>query len=122
MATVTDLPFDAINAEAIADANIGQAIFSFAGGAISLDISKLTGDTYTATSNEGFVEAMYKLSRLATLAQETVNAAVATTPAEELTSFPPSSFSLPDANGDVEITYSGTYQIKLDPNNVIGTN
>ena len=120
MATVSDLTFEQVNEAAIADANIGEAIFSYAGGILSLDIGKLTGDTFAGLSDEGFVEVMFKLRKLAGDAQTEVNSTAL--PEEQLTSFPPFTYGLPSANGLVRVNQIQTVQLPLLANTVVGTN
>lgn len=122
MAIVRDLTFEQLNDAAIADPNIGEAIFSYASGAITLDAQKLTGDTFTALTDEGFLEVIYKLRKLAGEAQIAVNADIATTPDEELTSFPEFSYGLPSSEGFVDVTHVSTYQLPLGVNTIYGTN
>lgn len=122
MAIVSDLSFDSINDAAIADSSIGQAIFSISADAILLDLKKLTGDSFTALTDEGFCEVMFKLRKLAGDAQTAVNAAVATTPSEELTSFPPFTYGIPSDQGLVAVTQVQTVQLPLLANTVVGTN
>lgn len=122
MAIVKDLTFEQLNDAAIADSNIGEAIFAYAGGILSLDIGKLTGDTFTGLTDEGFMEFMYKIRKLAGEAQIVVNTAIATTPDEELTSFPSFSFGFPSEEGLVDVTQTTTYQIPLGINTIVGTN
>lgn len=120
MAIISDLTFEQINDAAIADANIGQAIFSYAGGILSLDMNKLTGDTFTGLDDDGVCEAMFKLRKLAGDAQTEVNSAVL--PAEQLTSFPPFTYGLPSASGLVRVNQIQTVQLPLLANTVVGTN
>ena len=122
MAIISDLTFEQVNEAAIADANIGEAIFSYAGGILSLDIGKLTGDTFAGLTDAGFVEAIFKLRKLAGEAQVAVNEDIATTPAEQLTSFPPFTYGIPSATGLVSVTQIQTVQLPLMANTVVGTN
>ena len=120
MAAITDLTFEQLNDAAIADPNIGQAIFSFSGDTITLDIKKLTGDSFTAITDEGVCEALFKLRKLAGEAQETVNATAQ--PGEELISFPPFTYGIPSANGLVTVNQIQTVRLPLLANTVIGAN
>lgn len=120
MANIVDLSFDELNAAAIADPNIGQAIFSFAGDTITLDIKKLNGDAFSAITDLGILEMMFKLRRLAGSAQETANLAVL--PEEQLTSFPPFTYGLPSSEGLVRVNQIQTVQLPLLANTVFGTN
>lgn len=121
MAAITDLTFEQVNNVAIADPKIGQAIFSITGDVISLNVKALTGDAYTAITDEGFVEMMYKLNKIASETQIEVNTTAAL-PEEELTSFPSSTFGLPAEDGSVSVSYVSNYNIPLSIDNVIGTN
>lgn len=122
MATVTDLTFEAINNAAIADSSIGQAIFSITGDTISLNVKTLTGDSFSGLTDEGVLEFMYKLRKLCSDAQATVNELVATDPSEELNSFPPFTFGIPSADGLVEVSQVQSMFIPLASNSVKGIN
>lgn len=122
MAIVQDLSFAALNTEAVALPSIAAPIFTLSGTDILMNVSVLTGDTFTALTDTGFIEMMYKIRKLATLAQTTVNEAIATTPEEELTSFPPFSFSLPSSEGLIEVTQVQTVTLTLDDNVIVGAN
>ena len=122
MAIVKNLTYEQLNDAAIADLSIGQAIFSLSGDTIMLDVKKLTGDINTAIDNSGVVEFMFKLRKLAGEAQTAVNAAVATTPQEQLSSFPPFTYGIPSASGFVPITQIQSIQIPLNANTALGTN
>jgi hypothetical protein len=122
MAIVTDLTFEQINDAAIADSEIGEAIFSFNNGILSLNIGKLTGDTFTGLENLGVVESMFKLRKLCGEAQTAVNAEIANNPSEQLSSFPPFTFGIPSAQGLVAVTQVQTVQLPLMANTVVGTN
>lgn len=121
MANITDLTFEEVNNVAIADPRIGQAIFSITGDVISLDLKALTGDSFTALTDGGFVEMMYKLNKIASETQIVVNETAAL-PEEELSSFPASTFGLPAEDGTVSVSYISNYNIPLSIDNVIGTN
>lgn len=121
MAAITDLTFEQVNDVAIADPNIGEAIFSITGDVISLNVKALTGDAFTAITDEGFVEMMLKLNKIASETQAIVNE-TATLPEEELTSFPTTTYGLPDAKGNISISYVTRYSIPLNINNVKGVN
>lgn len=121
MAAITDLTFEQLNNAAIADENMGEAIFSISGDTITLDIKKLTGDSFTAITDEGICEVMFKLRKLCSDAQEVVNTTV-TNPDEELTSFPPFTYGLPSAQGLVTVNQIQTVQLPLLANTVKGTN
>lgn len=122
MAKVSDLTFEQLNDAAIADENIGEAIFAYAGGVLSLNIGKLTGDTFAGLTDAGFIEALFKLRKLAGEAQVAVNDAIATTASEELTSFPPFTYGIPSATGLVAVTQIQTVQLPLMANTIVGTN
>jgi coenzyme F420-reducing hydrogenase alpha subunit len=122
MAIVQDLTFADLNVEAIALPSIAAPIFTLSGTDILMNVTALTGDTFTALSETGFIEMMYKIRKLASLAQTTVNEATATTPEEELTAFPNFTFSLPSAEGLVEVTQVQSVVLSLDDSAIIGTN
>lgn len=120
MSAIKDLTFEQLNDAAIADSQIGEAIFSFSGGILSLDLNKLTGDNFTGLANEGVCESLFKLRKLAGDAQVEVNTGVA--PAEQLTSFPPFTFGLPSAAGLVRVSQIQVVQLPLLANTIVGTN
>jgi hypothetical protein len=122
MAIVQDLTFADINIEAVALPSIAAPIFTLSGTDILMNVSVLTGDTFTALSETGFIEMMYKIRKLANSAQTTVNAAIATLPEEALTAFPNFTFGLPSAAGLVEVTQVQTVVLSLDDSAIIGTN
>lgn len=125
MTTISDLTFEQINTEAIADPNIGAAIFTLSGTDISLDVSLLTGDTYTALTDEGVLEAFFKFRQLAFRAQETVNATLnltATPPDVPLDTFTPSSETGVINGEEIEISFTETVRVKLDYSNIFGSN
>lgn len=122
MAIVSDLTFQSINEAAIADPNIGVAVLSITGDVISLNVKALTGDAYTALTDIGVLEMMFKLRKLCTDAQVATNEAIATTPAEELNSFPPFSYGIPSASGLVDVSQTQTMRIPIVSNTVVGVN
>lgn len=122
MAIVQDLTFAELNTEAVAMPSIAAPIFTLSGTDILMNVSVLTGDSFTALSNTGFTEMIYKIRKLAGLAQVTVNEAVATTVTEELTAFPSFTFSPPTAEGLVEVTQVQTVVLSLDDSAIVGTN
>lgn len=125
MTTITDLTFEQINTEAIADPNIGAAIFELNGSVISLDLSVLTGDTFTALSNNGALEVFFKLRQLYFKAQETVNSTLdltATPPDVPLDTFAPDSKTGVIGDDEIEISFNETVRVKLDFSNIFGSN
>jgi len=120
MAAITDLTFEQLNDAAIADSQIGEAIFSYSNGVLSLNLNKLTGDNFTDLDNEGVCESLFKLRKLAGDAQVLANSTVL--PNEQLTSFPPFTFGLPSAQGLVRVSQIQTVQLPLLANTVVGTN
>lgn len=113
MAVKSDLNFDELN-----DALGGSAI-SFAGDDISISVKAITGDTYSALTDEGVIEFLYKFRSACSVAQNTANAVLAD--GEKLDSFPGFSFSPPN-NGNVSVTQTQTFSIPLDTSTVQGTN
>jgi hypothetical protein len=122
MAIVQDLSFAEINTEAVALPSIGVPIFTLSGTDILMNVSLLTGDTFTALTDAGFIEMMFKIRKLASLAQTTVNAAVATIPQEELKTFPGFSYSTPSSTGVVEVTQFQRLALSLNDSVIVGTN
>lgn len=115
MAQVTDLTYQELNDVAIADPNIGIAIFSLSGTSIMLDITKLTGDTFTSLTQTNFLELMYKLRKLAGDTQGVVNQINAITPDEELICFPEVNFS-GISDGAIQVTQTQEFIIPLVAN------
>ncbi len=113
MAAKTDLTFEELNTA------LGATVFSLSGSDIVMSVSALTGDTYAALTDEGVIEALYKLRSACGTAQDTANEALAA--GEQLDSFPGFSFS-PPADGYVTVTQTQTVRIPLDTATVIGTN
>ncbi len=113
MAAKTDLTFEELNTA------LGATVFTSSGSDITLSVSALTGDTYTALTDEGIIEMLYKLRAACSTAQDTANEALVD--GEKLDSFPGFSFS-PPADGYVTVTQSQTVRIPLDTATVIGTN
>jgi hypothetical protein len=124
MAQVTDLTFQELNDAAIANQNIGVPIFSISDDTIMLDIKKLTGDSFTALSDAGFLKLMYKMVNLAIEAQKTVNSAIVDEEDEEETSpldcFKQDSFSPIHPDGYVTVTQHQKFKIPITVNTVIG--
>jgi hypothetical protein len=122
MAKVTDLTFTQLNDVATQDPDIADNIFSIINNKLVLDIGVLTGDNYSTPEESGICEVMFKLRKLCGEAQIAVNALIATTPAEQLTSFPPFTFGIPSAQGLVGVTQVQTVQLPLMANTVRGSN
>jgi hypothetical protein len=115
MAQVTDLTYQELNNVAIADPNIGVAVFSLVGDSVMLDIKKLTGDSFTSLTETNFLEVMYKLRKLAGDTQKVVNATIAVTEEEELICFPDVSFS-GISDGAIQVTQTQEFIIPLVAN------
>ncbi|WP_036488030.1 hypothetical protein [Myxosarcina sp. GI1] len=113
MAVKEDLTFEELNTA------LGVDAFSLSGSDIVVSVSAITGDTYTALTDEGTIEFLYKLRSACTTAQDTANEGL--TAGEQLDSFPGFSYS-PPADGYVTVTQSHTVQIPLDTATVKGTN
>lgn len=122
MAKITDLTFEDLNSAAVADLAYGNAIFTFSGGDIVLSTSALTGDTFSATSDFGFIEFFHKLRDLCTKAQAAVNEATATTPDEELTTFPSIVYSPPNSEGRLTAQHAQVVELSVNTSVVYGTN
>lgn len=111
----TDLTFAELN-----DALGGEAIsFDSENLDIKISIRVITGDTYNNLSNEGVLEALYKIRSACTTAQNTANETLDA--GDRLNSFPSFSFS-PPSDGFVTVTQSHTVRIPLDTAQVVGTN
>ncbi len=113
MAVKTDLTFDELNTA------LGGSAISLSGSDVVISVSAITGDTYTALTDEGVIEFLYKIRSACTDAQDTANATLAD--GEKLDSFPGFSFSPPTDN-QVEVTQSQTFRIPLNTSTVVGTN
>jgi hypothetical protein len=122
MAQVTDLTFEAINEAAIADPSIGVEILTLTGDVINLNVKALTGDSYTALDNNGVLEMMFKIRKLCTEAQSTVNENDATNASEELNSFPNFSYGIPSSDGYVEVTQTQAMKLPINANTIVGVN
>lgn len=121
MTTISNLTFEQVNAEAVADTNIGANIFSFSAGNITLDLGTLTGDTFTALTDEGILEVILKLYRLVYRAQETINATLTDTDVPLLSFNPTDTTLIPDSEL-VEISASFSVAVPLFYNSVVGVN
>lgn len=113
MAIKTDLTFDELNTA------LGGSAISFAGSDITISVSAITSDSYSALTDEGVIEFLYKFRKACSEAQEVANATLS--PGEKLDSFPGFSFSPPN-NNEVQVTQSHTFKIPLDTSTVVGTN
>lgn len=113
MAVKTDLTFDELNTA------LGGSAISHSTDDILISVKAITGDTYAGLTDEGVLEALYKIRSACSAAQATANELLAS--GERLDSFPGFSFS-PPANGFVTVTQSHTVRIPLDSATVIGTN
>lgn len=107
----TDLTFAQL------DAALGGNVITLTGGALTINVNALTGDTYTAIDNTGVLELMYKLRTACGVAQESVNNV--TTSGETLSAFPTVTFSN-IVNGIVSVTQSQSFKLPLDNSTVIG--
>lgn len=113
MAVKTDLTFDELNTA------LGGSAITFAGNDVTISVSAITGDTYTALTDNGVIEFLYKFRTACGNAQEVANATLL--PGELLDSFPGFSFSPPN-NNEVQVTQSHTIKIPLDTSTVVGVN
>lgn len=109
----TDLTFDELNVA------LGGAAITQSGDDITISVKAVTGDTKTALTDEGVIEAIYKLSVACAAAQNLANETLEV--GERLNTFTGGSFS-PPADGYVAVTQSQTVQIPLDSATVVGTN
>ena len=120
MAAITDLTWQ----ELADEAPTGAIIVS--GGKVMIDVGALTGDTLTALSDSGVVEALFKIRDAAGKAQVTVNAAAnsGAGPAagEALAAFPRYVYSTVGPTGNVSVTQSSSFVIPLTTSTVYGSN
>lgn len=121
MPKITDITFQKVNATAIADTTIGLPIFSFENNTISLNVETLTGKSFNALTDNGFIALMYKLNRIAAQSQVNVNL---TEPiaSDKLSSFPNTTLGLPSADGNIEVSYVNRYKVPLNIDNPMGLN
>lgn len=117
MAVKTDLTWQELQTELTA---MGYAnAVSVSGGKVMIDPGVINGEAIDSMTDTGVCETLYKLRQAAGNAQTTVNTPL---PAEEqLTSFPPFSYS-PPINDAVQVTQVSSYQIPLATSTVLGTN
>jgi len=113
MAIKQDLTFDEMNTA------LGGSAISVSGTDVLISVSAITGDAYSALTDEGVIEFLYKFRSACTSAQEVANATLAD--GEKLDSFPGFSFSPPN-NNEVRVTQSHIFKIPLDTSTVTGTN
>lgn len=94
----------------------------FANNTITIDAELVTGDGYTALSDEGVAEFMHKLLNACAAAQTTLNATLPS--GSRLQAFPRAAFGVPaaDTTGNFFTTATHTCQfsIPLNPNSVSG--
>lgn len=119
MAAITDLTFTQVNTAH------GTNIFSYDAGTsdILLSVKALTGNTYTALTNEGITELFHKLLLDCQEAQVTANSASGVLESERLLSFPQrttGSFN-PDTL-QVPIRHVVEVALNVDPDLVSGVN
>lgn len=119
MAAKTDLTWQELNNALVAMGYTNAVVVS--GGKVMVDVGIITGVATTALTQGGVCEFMYKMRQGAGNAQETVNATIVNT-AEQLTSFPPFSYSNPTVDGLVGVTQISAYLIPLNLDSVFGTN
>lgn len=113
MVAKTDLNFDELNNA------LGGSAITLDGDDIKISVKAVTGDSYSAITDEGVIEAIYKLRSACSVAQDAANETL--DDADQLTSFPGFSLS-PPADGFVLVTQSQTVRIPLDTATVVGTN
>ena len=103
------------------DTALGGGVLSYATGDITISLAELTGDTYTALTNEGVVEAIAKLLNAAQAAQVTANAAldpVADTPLASF--FPPTNAGYDPEEGGIVFSQQMRYVAPVDLNAAVG--
>jgi hypothetical protein len=119
MAAITDLTFAQLNTE------LGVTAFSLdaPNNDILLSLKALTGDNFTALTNNGVTEVMHKLITGCQEAQATVNSADGIDADEQLRSFPPSTTgAFNPTNLQIPVRHTVEVSLNVDPNNVRGVN
>lgn len=105
------------------DTALGGGVLSFDTGDINISLSALTGDTYTALTDEGVVEVIAKLLNAANTAQTTANAALDPVTDTPLTTFfPPTNAGFDADEGGIVFSQQVRYVAPVDLNAAIGTN
>lgn len=119
MATITDLTFQQLNTA------LGANVFMLdaPNNDITLSLSALTGDNFSALTNTGVAEVVHKLITGCQQAQETANSAEGVLPEEQLQSFPPSTTgAFNPTTLQVPVRHSIEFSLNVDPNNIRGVN
>lgn len=117
MTVLKNLKFSELNTA------LGANVFTYAAGVITANLSDLTGDTYTAITNEGVVEAIAKLLNACQAAQTTANAALDPDTDTPLTSFfPPTNAGYDPDEGGIVFSQQMRYVAPVDLNAAVGTN
>src|SRR6476620_5637581 len=90
---------------------------TFTGGEILVHVGVITGDTYTALTDLGVVEFMYKIRSACTDAQTTSNATLDAGEAA-LAAFPNFAYGIPTAAGEVPVTQITAITLPLNTGTV----
>jgi hypothetical protein len=107
----TDITFEQLNTA------LGANAITFAAGKLTIDTALVTGDTYSAVTNAGVLELMYKLRAACGVAQNTINATE--TDGSKLDAFPSFSYS-PPVDGYVTVTQIQKSKLPINTSVVIG--
>ncbi|WP_414527858.1 hypothetical protein [Nodularia chucula] len=119
MAAVQDLTWQQVQTELTAMGYADAIVVT--GGKVMIDVGIITGEDADALTDSGVTEFIYKFRQGAGRAQITVNEPIVD-PAEQLSSFPPFSYSAPTEEGFVGVTQVSSFIIPLDLNTILGTN
>lgn len=104
------------------DTALGGGVLTYAAGNISISLSALTGDTYTALTNEGVVEVIAKLLNACYTAQETANAALVDGDTALTSFFGPTNAGYNPDQGGIIFRQQMSYVAPVDLNATVGTN
>lgn len=119
MAAITDLTFAQIQANLPAN----TITYNGANDDIVISLKTLTGDEFTALTNDGVCEVIYKLLRACQQAQAIANEAPGVEDDEILLSFPaPTNGGFNPVNNQVEVRSTVTIALNIDPNFITGVN
>lgn len=109
----SNLTFEQINETS------GKNIFIVDNGNILMNLSTLTGDTFSSLTNEGIIECAYKFLLACYNAQKQIEAGNIINP---LNSFSPPVYSTVSTQNTMEVTLSVTGTISLSYDDITGTN
>lgn len=116
MAVLKNLTFQEL------DTALGGDVLEYAAGDITVSLSALTGDTYTALTNEGVVEVMSKLLTACYTAQETANEALAPEDSGLTSFFTPTNAGYNPDQGGIVFSQQMRYVAPVNFDQTVGTN